>query len=51
MIFNKSSSLISVASQPNSEIAYLVVSYNALQLEHPVPNTLISISNSTLKLI
>ena len=39
MIFNKSSSLIRVASQPSSEIACFVVSYNALQLEHPVPNT------------
>ena len=51
MIFNKSSSLIRVASQPSSEIACFVVSYNALQLEHPVPNTLISIFYSIIKLI
>ena len=43
MIFNKSSSLINVASLPSSEIACFVVSYNVLQLEQPVPNTLISI--------
>lgn len=35
MIFNKSSSLINTTSQPNSEIACLVVSYNALQPAHP----------------
>lgn len=51
MIFNKSSSLINVASLPSSEIACFVVSYNVLQLEQPVPNFLFYIKVNILIVI
>ena len=51
MIFNKSSSLINVASLPSSEIACFVVSYNVLQLEQPVPNTLMGQSENPVGML